>query len=160
MLLTKKEKSNKIKKGWKERKEWLSSLSDKQRKKYLINYPRNLSIEHKKKLRECMKGRFVGNLNNNWKGGITPLIQKIRFCFEYRQWRSDIFTRDNFTCQECEYNKGGNLEAHHIKPFSKIIEKYNIKTLEEAKVCEELWDINNGITLCKKCHKKTYRFKA
>ena len=92
-----------------------------------------------------------GKLNGRWKGGITPLNQIIRHCFKYRQWISDIFSRDNFTCQKCEV-RGGRLNAHHINEFSKIMKENKIKTLENALNCEELWNINNGITLCKKCH--------
>ena len=35
------------------------------------------------------------------------------------------------------------------------MEEYQIKTFEQALNCAELWDINNGRTLCKECHKKT-----
>ena len=35
------------------------------------------------------------------------------------------------------------------------MEENNIKTLEEAENCEELWNINNGRTLCYPCHYKT-----
>ena len=79
-------------------------------------------------------------------------MQVIRHSFKYRQWRSDVFTRDNFTCQECG-QIGVRLNVHHKKPFSSIIQFYEITTLEEALNCEELWNINNGITYCKKCHK-------
>jgi len=99
----------------------------------------------------------ISEHSGNWKGGITPLIEQLRHSFKYRQWRSDIFTRDNFTCQDCGDNKGGNLEAHHKKSFSSILQKYEITTLEEALNCEELWNINNGITLCEDCHKKIHR---
>jgi len=37
-----------------------------------------------------------GDAHYNWKGGISSLVAKIRTCFEYRQWRSDVFTRDDF----------------------------------------------------------------
>jgi len=87
----------------------------------------------------------------NWKGGITPLTLTIRHSFEYRQWRSDIFTRDDFTCQKCG-KRGIKIVAHHIKRFSLIFEENKIKTLEQARICEEFWNINNGITLCKECH--------
>ena len=94
-----------------------------------------------------------------WKGGITELDRMIRTCFKARQWRSDIFTRDNFTCQKCGI-KGCYLEAHHIKSFALIIQENNIKTFEKVINCEELWNINNGITLCKECHKLTDNYKG
>jgi hypothetical protein len=100
-----------------------------------------------------LKGFMAGNKHYNWNGG-QDLIFTIRNCFEYRQWRSDIFTRDNFTCQDCGDNSGGNLNAHHKKRFIDIINQYNIKTIESALACNELWNINNGITLCEKCHRK------
>jgi hypothetical protein len=98
--------------------------------------------------------QMSGENHPNWKGGVTELKYSIRHIFEYRQWRSDIFTRDDFTCQECG-KKGCYLEAHHIKEFYKILEENNIKTLDEALNCQELWNINNGQTLCKTCHDKT-----
>ena len=97
----------------------------------------------------------------NWQGGVTLLSNMIRKCFEYRQWRSDIFTRDDFTCQKCII-RGGKIVADHIKAFSIILYENKIKTMEEALNCEELWNINNGRTLCQKCHEKTenYGLKA
>lgn len=123
--------------------------------KFTMQRKENLSLSKKNK-----PGR-KGSLNNNWKGGITELSKQIKKTFEYRQWRSDVFTRDNFTCQDCG-QVGGQLEAHHIEAFSAIIEKYQIKTVEQALLCAELWNINNGSTICKKCHPKTknYGWKA
>jgi hypothetical protein len=95
-----------------------------------------------------------GSKGSNWRGGISTLGNLIRSCFRYRQWRSDVFTRDDFTCVHCG-NRGGKLHADHIKPFSLILKENNIKTLDEAGCCEELWNINNGRTLCVECHKKT-----
>lgn len=95
-----------------------------------------------------------GSNSPSWKGGLTSLALSIRHSYEYRQWRSDVFTRDDFTCQECNV-RGGYLEAHHIKLFIDIIIDNNITTIEEALNCSELWDINNGKTLCKGCHNKT-----
>jgi len=86
------------------------------------------------------------------------LTMRIRECFQYRQWRSDVFTRDKFTCQWCGDEGGGNLNADHIKPFSVILQEYEITTYEQALSCAPLWNINNGRTLCKPCHKKTSTF--
>lgn len=114
-----------------------------------------ISEEHKIKIGRANSGSH----SNLWKGGITPLVKFLRTCYKYRQWRSDVFTRDDFTCQECLLKSGCGktvyLEAHHIKRFSVIIEQYGIKTKEDALNCEELWNINNGLTLCSDCHNKT-----
>lgn len=110
------------------------------------------SEETKKRISNSLRGKMVGDKSPNWKGGVTILVEFLRRCFEYRQWRSDVFTRDNFTCQECGDATGGNLNAHHIKYFSHILEEYKIETKEEALNCKELWNINNGITLCDICH--------
>ena len=99
------------------------------------------------------EGFLAGKKHYNWKGGITPLVLQIRHCFKYRQWRSDIFTRDNFTCVLCEI-RGGYLEAdHYPKRFSTIFHENKITSLEQALACEEFWNINNGRTLCESCHK-------
>lgn len=91
-------------------------------------------------------------LCNLWRGGVSPLYHMIRNCFKYRQWRSDVFTRDGFLCQECGYDKGKILQADHIKPLSILLKENNIDTFEQAIECEKVWDINNGRTLCKSCH--------
>lgn len=112
---------------------------------------------NKLKYQQGRQGYWLGKKGSkspNWKNGKTDLRRMIESLFEYRQWRSDIFTRDNFTCQKCT-KRGGKLNAHHIKAFSKIISENNIKTVEQALNCEELWNINNGETLCEECHKQT-----
>jgi len=81
--------------------------------------------------------------------------KQIRETFKYRQWRSDVFTRDNFTCQHCQ-TRGIELNAdHYPKRFIDIIKEYKINTLDSAINCDELWNINNGRTLCVSCHRKT-----
>jgi 5-methylcytosine-specific restriction endonuclease McrA len=70
-------------------------------------------------------------------------------------WVDSIFERDNFTCKNCNI-RGGDMNAHHIKEFSKIIKDNNIKTIGEAENCEELWDLDNGVTLCLKCHRQEH----
>jgi 5-methylcytosine-specific restriction endonuclease McrA len=93
-----------------------------------------------------------------WEGGRTKLTKQIRDSVEYKKWRREVFERDNFTCQICG-NRGCQIQAdHYPKSFSQILKEYNIKDLNEALKCKELWDTNNGRTLCLDCHKKTDNF--
>jgi 5-methylcytosine-specific restriction endonuclease McrA len=43
------------------------------------------------------------------------------------------------------------------KQFIKILRENNIVNIDDAMKCDELWDIDNAITLCKSCHNKTKR---
>lgn len=95
-----------------------------------------------------------GKENPNWKGGVTLISFKVRNSFKYRLWRSDVFTRDNFTCQNCG-RRGGKLEAHHVESLALILELNDVKSFRQAMECEELWNVNNGVTLCKECHNLT-----
>lgn len=90
---------------------------------------------------------------NNMRAGINPETSEVeitntRFSWEktdkdyrktkqYKEWRLWVFRRDAYTCIHCG-KVGGSLEAHHIYPFKKY------KSLR--------YEINNGITLCRKCH--------
>lgn len=82
----------------------------------------------------------------------------VRNSYKYRQGRSDVYTRDNFICQNC-FQKG-RLEAHHIVSLAHIIRQEKIETIVGAFNCERLFDINNGITLCQECHSLTKNYKG
>jgi len=107
--------------------------------------------------------KFKGKNNPKWKGGITPLVLQIRHCRKSIEWRNKIFKRDNYTCRRCK-KRGQEIHAHHYpKSFSQIFNDYQIKTLKEALNCKEFWNIENGRTLCKRCHydKRTnYKLKS
>ena len=120
--------------------------SSKETKKKLSNIHKELNKEGKN-IPPSRRGMKPWNYE-----GKTILQEQIRKCFEYRQWRSDVFTRDNFTCQRCGKH-GEKLNVDHIKEFAIILKENNIKSLKEALNCEELWNINNGRTLCIECHR-------
>lgn len=77
-----------------------------------------------------------------WKGDNVKNPRTERKTPEYRDWRKFVFNRDLYTCQCCGVRNGCGkyvrLEAHHIKNW-----KDNP---------EDRFDVNNGITLCIKCH--------
>lgn len=130
----------------------------------LNTFGKKLTIEHKNNISESCKGKIVsdatkqkmatnrlgkpnlaviGEKNPNWKGGITDEYLKLRTDIRHKIWRRIVFEADNYTCQECGDNKGGNLNAHHIKPFkTHINDRYNP---------------TNGVTLCTPCHIKCHK---
>lgn len=81
-----------------------------------------------------------GVLAPQWQGGITPKNAAIRNSLEMKAWRLAVFERDDFTCKGCGV-RGGKLHAHHILAFSKFP--------------EHRFDVDNGLTLCPPCHRKT-----
>lgn len=99
--------------------------------------------EYRQLMTENHKGPRLdlrGPKSANWRGGLVPLYKKIRQSIEYKLWREAVFTRDGFTCVWCG-QKGGTLNADHIKPF--------------AWYPELRFSIDNGRTLCVPCHKTT-----
>lgn len=109
--------------------------------------------------RSCMGKWMSGSNSKWWAGGVTTIRNKIRNLPEYRQWRKSVFIRDNWTCKCCG-KKGGYLEAHHIIKFSDLLlhmfAKIDEGILNAVAQKKDLWDLNNGITLCRACHK--YKF--
>ena len=59
---------------------------------------------------------------------------------EYKQWRKCIIERDKGTCQMCGSKE--KICVHHIIRYRDCYDDENV-----------LYDLNNGICLCKKCHK-------
>jgi len=122
-------------------KAWNTGLHIRLRNNYMPH-----SEESKLKMSLTKKGKHysratefkgvIGPQSPHWKGGITPINMKIRGSDKYTNWRNQVFKRDNYECCCC-LNKG-YLHAHHIIPFSQ----------DKSQV----FDIRNGITLCKSCH--------
>lgn len=146
---------NSFKKGFK----WSDEVKAKMRGRIPWNkntHPSEETIEKIRQARLNQKNVVVfqsGEQHPNWKGGVTDLSIRLRNLEQYKTWRKSVFQRDNYTCLNC--GRGGSLNADHIKPFSLIIHENSIDKIEKALKCHELWDLNNGRTLCVKCHKET-----
>ena len=71
----------------------------------------------------------------------VPKKRDITTTKEYKQFRLEVLSRDEFTCVSCE-QVGGLLEVHHLK--------------KKVKYPELACDVDNGITLCYECHTKVH----
>lgn len=61
-----------------------------------------------------------------------------RHSLEAKRWAYDVKARDDFACEHCGDDQGGNLQAHHRKHWA---------THPDLR-----FDIANGVTLCVTCH--------
>lgn len=73
---------------------------------------------------------------SRWKGGVTPILERLRKSREVRIWRNAVLERDGYRCIWC--GSKSQLQADHIKPF---------RFYPELRLA-----IDNGRTLCQKCH--------
>ena len=93
--------------------------------------------EHREKISILAKIRLsIPENNPNWKGGITKESQKVRNSEEYKEWRNEVFKRDDYICQITRQNSN-KLEVHHIINFSQNMTNF---------------DITNGVTMRKDIH--------
>lgn len=109
-----------------------------------------------RKYEYCNSCNQLAERNWSWKGGRGYLYNNLRGLKQYKEWRTSCFIRDEYTCQECG-NNCCELNVHHIKTVAQIIEDNNLNSTLDAINCEELWDEDNGITLCIDCHNKIHR---
>lgn len=112
-----------------------------------IYHHKKHSTTHKKNISKAMKGKmpkFIpcikGERHYAWKGGVTSIYKVIRKSVEYKLWRKAVFERDNYTCIWCG-TKDKTIKADHIKRF--------------ADYPELRFAIDNGRTLCDRCHRTT-----
>lgn len=86
----------------------------------------------------CLAKEMVGPKCPSYKPTLTNEERLIRRNTpENRLFFKKVFERDDYTCQIC-YQKSGKLNAHHL---------YNWADYPELR-----YDIDNGVTLCKRCH--------
>ena len=115
--------------------------SQEERMKYY--YYEKGGLEKAREYASAMENRIASSCRQRgisieeFDGFLTTENSRIRNSSKYFDWRDDVFKRDNYTCQCCG-QVGGKLNAHHKKNF--------------AEYPELRFDVENGITLCFKCH--------
>jgi 5-methylcytosine-specific restriction endonuclease McrA len=113
-------------------------------KKWAVNNPDKVKARGEKTKREN---------HYNWKGGARLFSHLVRDQAG-KKWSNAVKERDK-VCVHC----GGShrLESHHIIPLSVLVKQYGITTIEEARqYADILWNIDNGIALCRICHYKAH----
>lgn len=95
----------------------------------------------KNKISQANQGKEAWNKGHKvpWKTDEEREKDRSLYGDKYNEWRNAVYVRDNYICQCCGNNKGGNLNAHHLNGY--------------AWCKDERLDVNNGITLCEECHK-------
>lgn len=78
------------------------------------------------------------------KYGKTFEMNGNEFIYALNSWSATIKNLDNHMCKNCDSKK--NIQAHHLRPKNDF-----------PKLCLGL---DNGITLCKKCHEEIHGFRS
>ena len=89
----------------------------------------------------CARAHIRGENAAVWKGGVSNKLRRLRSSASFKEWRTAVFERDDYTCQDCG-RRGAELHPHHIKAF--------------ADYPKLRFDVSNGITLCLLCHGKIH----
>ena len=89
----------------------------------------------------CRTVAFSGINNPNYTGYSDKYKFKHLNLKIYKEWRKEIFKRDNYTCQMCN-SRGVFLHSHHIKSYTYFP---NLR-----------YEVSNGITLCVNCHRSLH----
>jgi hypothetical protein len=94
--------------------------------------------EWRRKISENRKGITLKENHYRWIRDRSLINKKERNNPEYKQWRLEVYKKDNYKCKMENCDCKGKIIAHHILPWHNFPElRYNI---------------NNGITLCQFHH--------
>lgn len=119
------------------------------------NKGKKLSQNHIELIRQSSQDRH-GKKSPIWKGGKDSLIKKIRRTYKYMEWKNSVLRRDRWACVEC--NSIFDLNVHHQISLLELLDQFEVKDRIDAITNLSLWKIENGITLCKICHRKTENY--
>ncbi len=104
------------------------------------NLGKTWSADVRKRMSDAKKGKYTGDSNPNWRGGLVNPNTRLRNGYDSKMWSKAVRERDGHKCVEC--GASGKMHAHHIKPW---------KCHPELR-----YDVSNGITLCPPCHQRAH----
>lgn len=112
--------------------------------KHALGKGRPGGIPHTAEWRRMMSERFKGDNGPSYIDGKgrerAGKRNQLRQTVEYKLWREEVFSRDDYTCQICGI-RAVELHADHVKPWSSHLDLR--------------YEVANGRTLCALCHRKT-----
>jgi len=130
-------------------------------------YKKKHSIETKNKMSISRKNK-IGINATGWKGGVTSLTKRVKgYIHRNVNWYKNVYKRDNYKCIKCGSIE--KIDAHHIIPIVTLIKELLKETNLSFVNNDEkyMWlikqpeiidiEFKNGITLCRKCHKKEHK---
>lgn len=117
-------------------------------------------IDLRNRISNSLKGKYIGEENPNYKGYTN---EKTIARGLFKTISKEVIRNGDYTCQVCGRH-GGNLESHHIKPFSVILDEFiqnvysgDIKNfVHEILNYEDFTNKDNLVIVCKDCHKKIH----
>ena len=110
---------------------------------------------------ESCKSRS-GKHHYNWQGGTyNTKMDKIRRSTGYKKWRNAVFMRDNYTCKKCDLKNVSELNgiktlSYKHKLVNKLLTAHHLVSFKDNPKVR--LNIDNGVTLCIKCH-NTFHLK-
>lgn len=121
--------------------------------------------KHKSETIKKMSIARTGKIGENataWKGGKMSMTRLIKGFQNRNGWYKMVYERDGFKCVYC--SSKNKIEAHHIIPIKNIINQYekqfeNNDDLYRFLITLDIiidTKLDNGITLCRECHKKEH----
>lgn len=139
---------------WKRLKEHGIVLRGFERGGHRMKPGRKLSASHLEKIRKAGKrrrGKWAGENNPNWKGGLSIVNKQLRQSGAYQEWKRRALERAGYKCEECEVEQGKTCECCGMKISLHVHHKRSF-----AKFPEDRFNPENSEVVCLKCHRSRH----
>ena len=105
----------------------------------------------------CQKCGSKGSVSKRFVATVVEIGHQLELIKEHLDRIGRNF--DNYYviegCSLFRVYKSNKLHVHHIEPLGMLLQRHGIENLSQAMKCLPLWDLNNGISLCRDCHYDT-----